>query len=95
MSFNLKGQLRAEHSHHEPTPADHLRRNLTRPITASPPKPVPAPCSPLLPCSARRTPHRINRIIKRLEEKFGLDDVQATPDPHLTYQLAGVHKLAP
>ncbi|MFC6224706.1 2'-5' RNA ligase family protein [Hymenobacter artigasi] len=41
-------------------------------------------------------PHaaRINRIIKRLEKKFGIDDVQATPDPHLTYQLAGVHKLS-
>lgn len=41
-------------------------------------------------------PHaaRINRIIKRLEKKFGLNDVQATPDPHLTYQLAGVHKLS-
>ena len=37
---------------------------------------------------------RINRIIKRLEKKFGIDDVQATPDPHLTYQLAGVHKLS-
>ena len=35
----------------------------------------------------------INRIIKKLETKFGLDDVQATPDPHLTYQLAGVQKL--
>ena len=30
----------------------------------------------------------INQIIKHLEEKFGLDDVQATPDPHLTFQLA-------
>lgn len=39
-------------------------------------------------------PHvlRINAIIKRLEEKFGLDDVQATLDPHLTYQLAGTKK---
>lgn len=37
---------------------------------------------------------RINRIIKKLEKKFGLDDVQATPDPHLTYQLAGVQKLS-
>ena len=39
-------------------------------------------------------PHaaRINRIIKRLEKKFGLDDVQATLDPHLTFQLAGVKK---
>lgn len=41
-------------------------------------------------------PHvvRIKGIIKRLEEKFGLDDVQATLDPHLTYQLAGVKKLS-
>ena len=41
-------------------------------------------------------PHvsRINTIIQRLEEKFGLDDVQATLDPHLTYQLAGVKKLS-
>ncbi|GAC1367696.1 MAG: hypothetical protein NVSMB30_02640 [Hymenobacter sp.] len=40
-------------------------------------------------------PHvaRINSIIKRLDDKFGLDDVQATLDPHLTYQLAGVKKL--
>ncbi len=37
---------------------------------------------------------RINRIIERLEAKFGIDDVQATPDPHLTYQLAGVQKLS-
>ena len=40
-------------------------------------------------------PHvlHINEIIKQLEAKFGLDDVQATLDPHLTYQLAGVRKL--
>ncbi|MBC8084108.1 MAG: hypothetical protein H7Z21_12940, partial [Hymenobacter sp.] len=37
---------------------------------------------------------RINRIIKSLEMEFGLDDVQATADPHLTYQLAGVRKLS-
>ena len=37
---------------------------------------------------------RINQIIKSLETEFGLDDVQATPDPHLTYQLAGVSKRA-
>lgn len=37
---------------------------------------------------------RINRIIKSLETEFGLDDVQATPEPHLTYQLAGVRKLS-
>jgi 2'-5' RNA ligase len=41
-------------------------------------------------------PHvlHINGIIKQLEEKFGIDDVQATLDPHLTYQLAGVRKLS-
>ena len=39
------------------------------------------------------TADRINGIIKSLETKFGLDDVQATPDPHLTYQLAGIEKL--
>ena len=41
-------------------------------------------------------PHvlRINAVIKKLEEKFGIDDVQATLDPHLTYQLAGVKKLS-
>ncbi|MCR5889248.1 2'-5' RNA ligase family protein [Hymenobacter sp. J193] len=37
---------------------------------------------------------RINGIIKSLEAEFGLDDVQATPDPHITYQLAGVRKLS-
>jgi len=36
----------------------------------------------------------INKIIKSLEDKFGLDDVQATPDPHITYQLAGVRQLS-
>ena len=36
----------------------------------------------------------INGIIKGLETEFGLDDVQATPDPHITYQLAGVRKLS-
>jgi len=36
----------------------------------------------------------INKIIKGLEDKFGLDDVQATPDPHITYQLAGVRQLS-
>jgi 2'-5' RNA ligase len=43
------------------------------------------------------SPHyaaRINRIIKSLETEFGLDDVQATPEPHITYQLAGVRKLS-
>ena len=38
------------------------------------------------------TADRINGIIKSLETKFGLDDVQATPDPHLTYQLVGVEQ---
>ncbi|GAB3238245.1 hypothetical protein GCM10027346_30620 [Hymenobacter seoulensis] len=37
---------------------------------------------------------RINRLIKSLEAEFGLDDVQATPDPHITYCLAGVRKLS-
>ncbi|SHJ60629.1 2'-5' RNA ligase [Hymenobacter daecheongensis DSM 21074] len=43
------------------------------------------------------SPHyaaRINRLIKSLETKFGLNDVQATPEPHITYQLAGVRKLS-
>ena len=29
----------------------------------------------------------INALIKSLETEFGLDDVQATPEPHLTYQI--------
>ncbi|RZK23994.1 MAG: 2'-5' RNA ligase family protein [Hymenobacter sp.] len=29
----------------------------------------------------------INKLIKSLETEFGLTDVQATPEPHLTYQL--------
>lgn len=37
-----------------------------------------------------RTAARIRRIIKDLETRFGLDDVQATPAPHLTYMLANV-----
>jgi 2'-5' RNA ligase len=36
---------------------------------------------------------RINRIVKGLETKFGLDDVQDTPDPHLTYLLTGTRRL--
>ncbi|GAA4011044.1 hypothetical protein GCM10022408_24200 [Hymenobacter fastidiosus] len=43
------------------------------------------------------SPHyaaRINRIIQSLETRFGIDDVQATPEPHITYQLAGVRKLS-
>jgi 2'-5' RNA ligase len=39
-----------------------------------------------------RNAARINRIIKSLEDKFGLDDVQDTPDPHITYMLAGTKK---
>ncbi|GAB2967159.1 hypothetical protein GCM10027048_42270 [Hymenobacter coalescens] len=35
---------------------------------------------------------RINGIIQSLEDEFGLDDVQATPDPHITYLLAGINK---
>ncbi|OON68528.1 2'-5' RNA ligase family protein [Hymenobacter sp. CRA2] len=38
---------------------------------------------------------RINGIIQSLEDEFGLDDVQATPDPHITYLLAGVSKHEP
>jgi 2'-5' RNA ligase len=40
-----------------------------------------------------RNAQRINRLIKGLETKFGLDDVQATPDPHLTYLLTGTRRL--
>ncbi|GAA4354990.1 hypothetical protein GCM10023185_17390 [Hymenobacter saemangeumensis] len=40
-----------------------------------------------------RNAQRISRIIKELEVKFGLDDVQATPDPHLTYLLTGTRRL--
>ena len=29
----------------------------------------------------------INTLIKSLETEFGLTDVQATPEPHLTYQI--------
>jgi 2'-5' RNA ligase len=29
----------------------------------------------------------INALIKSLEKEFGLTDVQATPEPHLTYQI--------
>jgi 2'-5' RNA ligase len=53
--------------------------------------------SPMLAITSLLSPphvSRINTVIKRLEEKFGLDDVQATLDPHLTYQLAGVRKLS-
>ena len=37
---------------------------------------------------------RINRIVKSLETRFALDDVQDTPDPHLTYLLAGTRRLS-
>jgi len=36
----------------------------------------------------------INSIIKGLEQEFGLTDVQATPEPHLTYQLVEPIDLA-
>ncbi len=41
-----------------------------------------------------RNARRINRIVKSLETQFGLDDVQDTPDPHLTYLLTGTRKLS-
>lgn len=31
--------------------------------------------------------NHINALIKSLEQEFGLTDVQATPEPHLTYQI--------
>lgn len=40
-----------------------------------------------------RNAQRINRIVKGLETRFGLDDVQDTPDPHLTYLLTGTRRL--
>ena len=60
------------------------------------PRPKSVPDAMLAITSLLSAPHvlHINGIIKRLEEKFGLDDVQATLDPHLTYQLAGVRKLS-
>ena len=36
----------------------------------------------------------INALIKSLETEFGLDDVQATPEPHLTYQIVDPVDLA-
>ena len=36
----------------------------------------------------------INTLIKSLETEFGLDDVQATPEPHLTYQIVEPTNLA-
>ena len=41
-----------------------------------------------------RNAQRIHRLVKGLETKFGLDDVQDTPDPHLTYLLIGTRRLA-
>ncbi len=41
-----------------------------------------------------RNAKRINRIVKGLETKFGLDDVQDTPEPHLTYLLTGTRRLS-
>ncbi|MGI4739925.1 MAG: 2'-5' RNA ligase family protein [Janthinobacterium lividum] len=35
----------------------------------------------------------INSLIKSLETEFGLTDVQATPEPHLTYQLVEPNDL--
>ncbi|OGX89274.1 hypothetical protein BEN47_07710 [Hymenobacter lapidarius] len=40
-----------------------------------------------------RNASRINRIVKGLETRFGLDDVQDTPDPHLTYLLTATRRL--
>lgn len=37
---------------------------------------------------------RINDLIKSLETEFGLNDVQATPEPHLTYQIVEPADLA-
>jgi len=41
-----------------------------------------------------RNANRINRIVKSLEAKFGLDDVQDTPEPHLTYLVMSTRRLA-
>ena len=74
--------------------------NLISPATSGPAVGGPphnfVPVAMLAITSLLSAPHvlLINGIIKRLEEKFGLDDVQATLDPHLTYQLAGVKKLS-
>lgn len=94
MSFNLKGRLRAEHTHPEPDAASLLRRKFD---PANHRQAAHERTSPMLAITSLLSPAhalRINAIIKSLEEKFGLDDVQATLDPHLTYQLAGVKKLA-
>jgi len=93
MSLNPHGKLRAEHAHPAPVYPALLRRK-----TADLPHPDAENerTDPMLAItSLLSAPHtqRINKIIKSLEEKFGLDDVQATLDPHLTYQLAGVKKL--
>ena len=74
--------------------ASYELRKSAGSLAGSRPKSVPA--TMLAITSLLSAPHvlHINGIIKRLEEKFGLDDVQATLDPHLTYQLAGVRKLS-
>ena len=70
-----------------------LRKSAGSPVGL---RPKSVPDTMLAITSLLSAPHvlHINGIIKRLEEKFGLDDVQATLDPHLTYQLAGVRKLS-
>ncbi|MDO7848138.1 2'-5' RNA ligase family protein [Hymenobacter sp. M29] len=93
MSINPNGKLRAEHAHPAPVYPALLRHKV-----ADTPHPDAENerTSPMLAITSLLSPPhtlRINNIIKSLEEKFGLDDVQATLDPHLTYQLAGVKKL--
>jgi 2'-5' RNA ligase len=65
-------------------------------VAVSHPETLIEPSGPMLAITSLLSPPhmlRINAVIKKLEEKFGIDDVQATLDPHLTYQLAGVKKL--
>jgi 2'-5' RNA ligase len=74
-----------------PTPWQERRSKQAPTVpSAAANRPMLAITSLLNPQSAAR----INTIIKSLEAEFGLDDVQATPDPHITYQLAGVRKLS-
>ncbi|WP_201978206.1 2'-5' RNA ligase family protein [Hymenobacter rubidus] len=94
MSFNLKGQLRAEHTHPEPSVSDLLRRKFDPANHRTTANERTSPMLAITSLLSQAHAVRINAIIKSLEEKFGLDDVQATLDPHLTYQLAGVKKLA-
>jgi len=93
MSLNLHGKLRAEHLPPAPVyPALLRRKSAEEPHPEAETERTP----PMLAITSLLSPPhalRINNIIKSLEEKFGLDDVQATLDPHLTYQLAGVRKL--